>query len=123
MGKNCKGSPSRENCISYFLLAFRMKEIFLIVFKLQCLNPELTLSKDVSSVLKEGFAKGVILPHLAIFVELNPLALEASDSWIQSIQLWPVLNTRQAPCLVHHPNKHNAFWEKLLQLSEDAGEP
>lgn len=76
-----------------------------------------------SSVVKEGYAKGVILPHLTILVEFNIFALEEPDSWIQSIQLRPVLNTRQVPRLVHYPNKHHAFWEKLLQFSEDAGEP
>lgn len=57
-----------------------MKEIFLIVFKLQCLNPELRLSKDVPSVVKEGSAKGVILPHLTILVDFNTFAVEAPDS-------------------------------------------
>lgn len=48
-------------------------------------------------------------------------SLEAPDSWIQSIQLWSVLNTWQVSHLIHHPNEHHTFWEKLLQLSEDAG--
>lgn len=73
-------------------------------------------------MVKEGFTKEVILPHLTTSVEFNTFALEALDSWIQSIQLWPVLNTRPVPHLIHHPHKYHFFWEKLLQLSEDAGE-
>lgn len=58
LGNGCKGSTSRENDTS----CVQNEGDFLVAFKLQCLNPALTLPQDVPDAVKESSAEGLILP-------------------------------------------------------------